>query len=328
MQKKIFVQKNVRSGGGSRSYAKLLLWAAVSLMVLVLIAPLFSRRGKESREAVKKPDSERGIVVKEIPRSLELLQPDGGGQKQETAKDVTGTGNTPSPTTQVPPVTPTPAPAATAPSHPTVPGAVPPAAPPSAGQNTEKAQNWVEMPKPPPVESTVAKEPVPGSIVPDQPPLAKKQEASPPKDKTPVSVAKKPTVPPVPSAGELKNKQAVVPPEASKKMVKTTAPPAPASPTDDTAAPAKPSPAREEGGAYAVQVGSFKEKQNAEEMQQNLQKRGYQVQMKPATHPKLGTIYVVQLAPVTDVSKASTLVEQIKHEEKVKPMIIRVPLSP
>ncbi|GKT09400.1 SPOR domain-containing protein [Desulforhabdus sp. TSK] len=327
MQKKIFVQKNVRSGGGSRSYAKLLLWAAVSLMVLVLITPLFSRRGKESREAVKKPDSERGIVVKEIPRSLELLQPD-GGQKQETAKDVTGTGNTPSPATQVAPVPPTPEPAATAQSHPTVPGAAPPAAPPSAAQDTEKAQNWVEMPKSPPVESTVAKEPVPGPAVSDQSPVTKKPEASPPKDKTPVSVAKKPTAPPVPSPGELKKKQAVVPPEAPKKMVKTTAPPAPASPADDTPAPAKPSPAKEEGGAYAVQVGSFKEKQNAEEMQQNLQKRGYQVQMKPATHPKLGTIYVVQLAPVADVSKASTQVEQIKHEEKVKPMIIRVPSSP
>lgn len=326
MQKKIFVQKNVRSGGGNRSYAKLLLWGALSLMVLVLIAPLFSRHGKENREAVKKPDSERGIVVKEIPRSLELLQPD-GGQKQEAAKDMTGTGNTPSPATQVPPVPPMAEPAATAQSHPTVPGATPPAAPPSAAQDTEKAQNWVEMPKSPPVESTVAKE-VPGSAVPDQPSAAKKQEASPPKDKTPVSVAKKPTVPPVPAPGELKKKQAIVSPEAPKKMVKTTAPPAPGLPAEDTPAPAKPSPAKEEGGTYAVQVGSFKEKQNAEEMQQNLQKRGYQVQMRPATHPKLGTIYVVQLAPVADVSKASTQVEQIKNEEKVKPMIIRVPSSP
>ena len=327
MQKKIFVQKNVRSGGGSRSYAKLLLWAAVSLIVLVLIAPLFSRHGKESREAAKKPDAERGIVVKEIPRSLELLQPD-GAQKQETAKDVTGTGNTPSSATQAPAVPPTSEPAVTAQPHATVPGATPPAAPPSVAQDTEKAQNWVEMPKSPPVESSAVKESVTSSAVPDQPPVAKKQEASPLKDKTPVSVAKKPTALPAPSPGELKKKQSVVPPEAPKKMVKTTTPPALASPSDDTEAPAKPSPAREDGGAYAVQVGSFKEKQNAEEMQQNLQKRGYQVQMKPATHPKLGTIYVVQLAPVTDVSKASTLVEQIKHEEKVKPMIIRVPPSP
>lgn len=327
MQKKIFVQKNVRSGGGSRSYAKLLLWAAVSLMVLVLIAPLFSRHGKESREGAKKPDAERGIVVKEIPRSLELLQPD-GAQKQETAKDLTGTGNTPSPATQAPADPPKPEPATTAQSHATVPGAIPPAVPPSVAQDTEKAQNWVEMPKSHPVESSMAKEPVPNPAVPEQPPVAKKQEASPLKDKTPVSVAKKPTAPPAPSPGELKKKPAVMPPEASKKMAKTTAPPAPVTPSDDTPAPAKPSPAREVGGAYAVQVGSFKEKQNAEEMQQNLQKRGYQVQMRPATHPKLGTIYVVQLAPVADVSKASTQVEQIKHEEKVKPMIIRVPSSP
>lgn len=327
MQKKIFVQKNVRSGGGSRSYAKLLLWAAVSLMALVLIAPLFSRHGKESREAFKKPDSERGIVVKEIPRSLELLQPD-GAQKQETAKDATGTANTQSPATQTPAAPPAPEPVATAQPQSTVPGATPPAAPSGAAQDTEKAQNWVEMPKPPPVESSVTKEPVPSSTIPDQPPVAKKQEASPPKDKTAVSVAKKPTAPPAPPPGELKKKQAAVSPDTPKKMVKTTAPPAPASPSADTPAPAKPSPATEVGGAYAVQVGSFKEKQNAEEMQQNLQKRGYQVQMKPATHPKLGTIYVVQLAPVADVSKASTQVEQIKHEEKVKPMIIRVPASP
>lgn len=60
-------------------------------------------------------------------------------------------------------------------------------------------------------------------------------------------------------------------------------------------------------------------------MQQNLQKKGYQVVMKPTMHPKLGQIYVVQLTPVGDVRKASTLVEQIRNEERVKPIIVKVP---
>lgn len=76
---------------------------------------------------------------------------------------------------------------------------------------------------------------------------------------------------------------------------------------------------------FSVQVGSFKEKHNAEEMRQSLQKKGYDVVIKSVEDPKLGALYVVQLQPVADVGKASTQMMQIKNEEKVKPVIKRVP---
>jgi cell division septation protein DedD len=60
-------------------------------------------------------------------------------------------------------------------------------------------------------------------------------------------------------------------------------------------------------------------------MQRNLQKRGYKVQVKVRSHPKLGQIHVVQLEPVAGVDKANTLVAQIRNEQKVNPIIQKVP---
>jgi cell division septation protein DedD len=75
---------------------------------------------------------------------------------------------------------------------------------------------------------------------------------------------------------------------------------------------------------YTVQVGSFQEKRYADEMQQNLQKRGYKVVVKLKNHPKLGQVHVVQLEPVTGIDKANTLVAQIRNEQKVNPIIQKV----
>ena len=68
MKKKIFISKDSQSG--FRSYLKFLLWAAIGLIVLVLFIPLTSRQ-KSGKEVTKRPASERGVVVKEIPRPLQ-----------------------------------------------------------------------------------------------------------------------------------------------------------------------------------------------------------------------------------------------------------------
>lgn len=68
MKKKIFVNKDSRSG--FRTSLKLLFWAAIGLVVLVLFIPLTSR-DRVGRETSKKPAVEKGKVVKEIPRSLQ-----------------------------------------------------------------------------------------------------------------------------------------------------------------------------------------------------------------------------------------------------------------
>ncbi len=87
MKKKIFVSKDSRSG--FRSYLKFLLWAAIGLVVLVLFIPLTSRQ-KSGKESMKKPASERGVVVKEIPKNLqpvaESITKGQGGGAEEASK--------------------------------------------------------------------------------------------------------------------------------------------------------------------------------------------------------------------------------------------------
>jgi len=88
--------------------------------------------------------------------------------------------------------------------------------------------------------------------------------------------------------------------------------------------PAKPAAAGKQ--MYAVQVGCFKEKQNAEEIQRNLRKRGYDVILCPSAASTSGSYaYTVMTKPVDNMSKAATLVEQIKNEQKVSPIIIKTP---
>ena len=59
-------------------------------------------------------------------------------------------------------------------------------------------------------------------------------------------------------------------------------------------------------------------------MRKSLEQKGYKVQIRPRKDPKLGQLYVVQLAPVDNVSKASTLVEQVRREDKVQPFVVKV----
>ncbi len=77
--------------------------------------------------------------------------------------------------------------------------------------------------------------------------------------------------------------------------------------------------------AYIVQVGSFLDKENAEGVRKKLEKKGYNSVVKPFNHPSKGSIYVVQLSPVEDGKEASSLLTRIEGEEKLKPLIIKVP---
>lgn len=80
--------------------------------------------------------------------------------------------------------------------------------------------------------------------------------------------------------------------------------------------------------AYIVQLGSFLDKENAELMRQRLKTKGYDPIVKPVQHQVLGQVYIVQLHPVKDESKASTLMAQVERVEKVRPIIIiKVPES-
>jgi len=77
---------------------------------------------------------------------------------------------------------------------------------------------------------------------------------------------------------------------------------------------------------YAVQVGCFRERQSAEEIQRNLIKRGYDVILCPSAASSGGSYaYTVMTKPVDNIRKAATVVEQIKNEQKVSPTIIKMP---
>ncbi|MBP8645577.1 MAG: tetratricopeptide repeat protein [Syntrophobacteraceae bacterium] len=77
---------------------------------------------------------------------------------------------------------------------------------------------------------------------------------------------------------------------------------------------------------YIVQVGSFLDKDNAEILLRRLKEKGYDAVLKNFNHQFLGSVYVVQLKPVEEAAKASTLLAQVENEEQqIKPIIIKVP---
>jgi len=78
---------------------------------------------------------------------------------------------------------------------------------------------------------------------------------------------------------------------------------------------------------YIVQMGSFLDKENAEELQQRLRRKGYDAVLKPYQHQVLGQLYVVQLKPVNDPEKASQLMMQVEKEGHGKAIIIETPMK-
>lgn len=79
--------------------------------------------------------------------------------------------------------------------------------------------------------------------------------------------------------------------------------------------------------AYIVQLGSFLDKENAEDLQQRLRRKGYDAVVKPFNHQVLGQLYVVQLKPVNDADKASRLMLQVEGEGHGKAIILEVPAN-
>ena len=78
---------------------------------------------------------------------------------------------------------------------------------------------------------------------------------------------------------------------------------------------------------YTVQMGSFLDKDNAEDLQQRLRRKGYDAVVKPFKHQVLGELYVVQLKPVNDAEKASQLMMQVEKEGHGKAIIIEAPAN-
>lgn len=281
MAKKIFVTRNAESSGRPR-YVKILLWAAVGLVVVIIVAPLFQQKGSKGPQ---RGADRNGVVVHEIPRTG-LPPSEVTPQLPGALPDAARTGE--------PRVMPIP---------PEIKGFTdaPPKNLPPEGATAEKAAPGDEAVKTEAGGGAIS--PLPGSAPPKElagvPP-----EGGLPKV-TPEPLRPKPAE--TPAAAPPRQKEAALGPAVGKV------------PADESKM--KPS---ADKTLYTVQVGSFQEKRNADEMRDNLQKRGYKVVVRVKNHPKLGQVHVVQLEPVAGIDKANTLVAQIRNEQKVNPIIQKV----
>lgn len=280
MKKKIFASKN---SSGFRSYLKFLLWAAIGLVVLVLFIPLTSRQ-KAGKEALKKPASERGMVVREIPKSLQPSAESPSKGKEEPAEAPKGADSKPATASDAkrPDVV-------TGSAQPVIAKEKPAETPPAAPQKTEAAE--VTAKEAQTIQTTPLKkpEPSPAPAIDTKPKVA----ASAP-------VTDKPAKPAAADTG----------PTGS-----------PAAKVSDRQKPA----ASDGRKMYTVQVAAVKDKNTAEELKKALKNKGFDAVIKITGDPKQGQTYALQLQPVDNMGKASTLLEQVKYVPQAKPTLITVP---
>jgi cell division protein FtsN len=308
MAKKIFMPKNDRGGG--RSSAKLLLWPAIGLIVLVLLVTLIMQP-KDGQDSARKPPSDGGTIVREIPRpavpeetASAPQQPpveEGAGIALQEPKSLTpgqqGLSSAPESISE---------------------GEIPADQGPSPLPGGMKAEGVPEFIKPEPAPQK------PDPQLAERPTL----EDSP---RTQPQAGLDGKGGPGQADGSKRSTVASLPPKAGKltKPAPTEIKPGPESARTAEEQKKKAEEQKKKmvsGGKtlFAVQVGSFKDKHNADEIRDSLQKKGYAVVMKTRQDAKLGEIYVVQLKPVGNKGAASTQMEQVKNEQKVQPMIIEV----
>jgi tetratricopeptide (TPR) repeat protein len=79
-----------------------------------------------------------------------------------------------------------------------------------------------------------------------------------------------------------------------------------------------------QGYVYVVQLGSFSDRQKAEDLLQQLQEKGYRASVGTREDHELGTVFVVQLEPVKSISRATTLMTQLSGQTGGEPVIIKL----
>ena len=76
---------------------------------------------------------------------------------------------------------------------------------------------------------------------------------------------------------------------------------------------------------YMVELGSFVDKEKAEQIKAQLREKGYNATVKSRKDQTLGEIFVIQFGPVASLSKATTLMTQLGGEIEGQPVIVKVP---
>jgi len=312
---KVYLRRDVKKK--STSYFSYFLWAAIGLLCLVVITPLLTKRGGERRIA-ERVTPEKGMVMKGIPRSVPYDSPAEEPQEGvKTAQEIKESNvETASATSKTLPASdaaksaPVPAPAQNPSMMAT--GTVPGKSLPEPGVTAAAKPVPGQMQTSPSAIPQPQQEPTPpsaGNMQAQQSlPTAVDAAAAPPTSTEPTSPKPSPTMQ---ASASAKPKLATPPAK----------PPAAASPASTTTSAASPSGPTK----YVVQIGSFSQRENADSIQQQLLKKGYEVMVRTITHEKFGRLYIVQLAPVYDANKAQSLVSKVKQEANVQPMVIKLP---
>lgn len=309
---KVYLRRDVKKK--STSYFSYFLWAAIGLLFLVVITPILTKRGGERRIA-EKVTPEKGMVMKGIPRSSPYdspaEEPQEGAKTAQVSKDGGvdgGSGATP-----------------TAPVSEAV-KSIPatPQGPPMAVTGNEPGRSAPEpgvtapaMPAPGQVQTAAVTTPQarPEQTLPAEGNVQTQQ---------PVTAAADANAPPATAAVPAGPKPSPTMQASAPAKPKVAAPPA--KPPATAAAVGSASASAGAGATkYVVQIGSFSQRENADGIQQQLLKKGYEVMVRTITHEKFGRLYIVQLAPVYDANKAQSLVSKVKQEANVQPMVIKLP---
>ena len=134
------------------------------------------------------------------------------------------------------------------------------------------------------------------------------------------------------------------PATGSEKSVSETAPPASVQlviPEETQAPVADKAPVPNDGGSpvqgniangpksgpyrYMIRIGSFVDREKAEEIKDRIRGKGYNAAVKTLKHKVLGEVFAVQLPPVNSVSRAARLMTLLSGEIEGEPVIIKVP---
>jgi hypothetical protein len=346
MKRKVFInRKQPAKSGGSKSFLKWLMLGVLALLLLVIVTPLVTKK-KDGPGDFKRTESEKGVLVKGIPKppasssetasapqqdaaggardllarseppiTREQLGPPTGDNQPggDAAKVTAGPGESPAANTaqdSEPHAANKPRLAPAGPAGAPAQALVPAVTEPAQKMGSDAATQAKEVPKVPAAPSKL----------PAQVPTGRTDPGA---SLTPGSSPRPGAVPPVASAVAREKNPAAAdaarkPPAAADARTGSPEPPPP------LAAPDK-KPAAASGQQYIVQVGCFKDSKNAEELQQKLQRLGYPVVAKSQVHPSLGKLHVLQLLPVSDGVEAAKLMEKLKKEAKVEPILIKLP---
>lgn len=76
--------------------------------------------------------------------------------------------------------------------------------------------------------------------------------------------------------------------------------------------------------SYVVQVGTFRDRGNAERVQERMRAMGYDAVIKTFPHQTLGSMYCVQIRQIDEMAVANTIVAEIEKAERLKPVILKL----